>query len=322
MQTPEKGSEAMGALLTRPRKGIYIIRHSERLDEVDEIAYRAWVDAQSETSTRCDDKYCLSSDPPITERGRVIACEMADTVARFFPAQARVTESGGGGEGIEGKESDEKATQEGLSSSPLPVLYCSKMQRAVETAYPLALRLGVPLHVSSGLAQTAAAVEKRERSKRPFKFLSMAEISALAPGVEIIDYDEVEDAQEAALAAAVAAVAAPPPPSAASGGSALLTKEERRRAQEKLDKRWLRCIKDIMRNHMSEQEQVLIVAHRETTRSLLERTSGRRPERLPTPYCCIANFSIDEESLQRDHVGQSFSLDRFLTHEGKSIKWK
>ena len=76
-----------------------------------------------------------------------------------------------------------------------PVIYSSRLQRSIETAYEIAKILGnLPIFVSSALSLTALAVENTFNELlgeiQGFDFLSLDEIKALCPDVQIISCDE------------------------------------------------------------------------------------------------------------------------------------
>jgi len=143
------------------KKTLLVIRHSERLDEVDITEWKRICRTASELQSR--DMYSFSNDPPLTSpNGTGIACLAAETISTMV-------------------------LSDGFNISRV---YASKLRRAYETAYPLALKLNIPMYVSSGLALTAIAVHQ---SNGQFQFQSLDEIQSKCSGVQIIDCDVIED---------------------------------------------------------------------------------------------------------------------------------
>ncbi len=139
-------------------KELIIVRHSERIDEVDanywckkvrEIAPLTWRDTNS-----------ILNDPPITGNGVALANTAASSIKQFISAKDATSEVR---------------------------VYTSKLIRSVQTAYQIALQLHVPLYVCTGLALTAAAVGE---ANGLFQFVTVEEIKDLCPGVEIICCDD------------------------------------------------------------------------------------------------------------------------------------
>lgn len=60
-------------------------------------------------------------------------------------------------------------------------IFCSKLTRAVQTAYYIALELGLPIILSQGFAQTAAAVTRVP----DYEFLNISELQQLCPGTKV-----------------------------------------------------------------------------------------------------------------------------------------
>eukprot|EP01038_Epipyxis_sp_PR26KG_P008412 gene8412-11378_t len=139
-----------------------IVRHSERIDEVDELLWREIYLKEMQKNKR--DKKSIVSDPVITVRGISYANDAARTVQELIISSTYHSDS--------------------------VVLYSSRLIRCVQTAYQIALLLNKPIKVSGGLALTAAAVEK---AGDKFMFLTTEDIQALCPGVEIIDCDKESD---------------------------------------------------------------------------------------------------------------------------------
>lgn len=137
---------------------VIIIRHSERMDEVDSRGWKSIV--QEDKSSR--NKYYLLDDPPITENGKNIAKTATLTLSTV------------------------------LDREPTKVnkIYSSRLRRCVETAYFIALSIGVPIYICKGLSLTAAAVAV---DSLRFEFHSIAEIQSFCPGVLVVDCDDASN---------------------------------------------------------------------------------------------------------------------------------
>eukprot|EP01039_Chlorochromonas_danica_P003961 gene3961-4333_t len=152
---------------------IYVVRHSEREDEVNKKEWENTVERIYRLHRPNQrNKIYFSQDPPITrERGRHYAEEVAVTLQGLISRRDDEGGAGGGGGG---------------SGVPQVVLFASRMRRAVQTAYPLAQRLGLPIHLSTGLARVIPAVE---RAAGRFQFSTAQELASDCPGVTFIDCD-------------------------------------------------------------------------------------------------------------------------------------
>lgn len=133
---------------------MFIVRHSERMDEVDFFSWKQIVMSQETTRNKND----FFNDPQLTENGKLIAGVASSTI------RAIISEHPG-----------------------IRAIYCSRLLRCVETAVVIAQNIGLPIYVSKGLAQTAAAVEQRGQH---FEYNTMDELRALCPGVEMVDCDD------------------------------------------------------------------------------------------------------------------------------------
>jgi len=140
----------------KPR--LIVIRHSERLDEVDEGAWKKLVLKQKTDGGRRS----FASDPVISpKQGCQIAEMMAATVKNMI-------------------ESD---TTQGL----VVCLYASRLLRAVQTASYIGRALHIPGHVSAGLAQIIPAVKSKQGA---FEFATVQELAHCCPSTEIVDCDD------------------------------------------------------------------------------------------------------------------------------------
>lgn len=142
---------------------LIIVRHGERADEASP---QEWYDFVCSTYASEEIRYFRLNDPPLTRNGELQASNAAETLSGY------------------------------IASHCLPVthVFCSRLTRCIQTAYPIAKRLNLPLVVCSGLALTAAAVERCQRKKKKFQFISIDEIRRLCPDVQVFDGDEANDA--------------------------------------------------------------------------------------------------------------------------------
>ena len=144
-----------------------IVRHSERIDEVDLQAWFRIVERENETRLRS--KRDLSNDPILTENGKLLADRAGISLKRMLSTYfVQVPQP---------------------SQTPPTAIFCSRLKRCVETAYRLALELRLPIIVSKGLALTAKAVEEREGGSHLFGFLDLEEIRKCCPQVNVFSSD-------------------------------------------------------------------------------------------------------------------------------------
>ena len=143
---------------------LLIIRHSERIDEIN---LKHWLQlVEQENGTRRREKDDHANDPILTDNGHRIATTAAAALKRrltdgFFSV-----------------------------SQPQPVaIYCSRLRRCIETAYRISLELQLPIVVSRGLALTAKAVDERRGGSDQFGFLNLDEIRSFCPGVDVLSAD-------------------------------------------------------------------------------------------------------------------------------------
>eukprot|EP01032_Pedospumella_encystans_P019754 gene19754-22459_t len=144
--------------MTSERCRLIVVRHSERADDVEEVAWKKLV---SENKLRGGRK-CFANDPVISSKdGVFIARQMAQSVEAIIS-----------------------------NNHPGAVvhLYASRMLRATQTASFLSRCLNVPVRVSSGLAQIIPAVRN---SKDGFEFASIAELTRYCPSVDFVDCDDM-----------------------------------------------------------------------------------------------------------------------------------
>jgi broad specificity phosphatase PhoE len=131
---------------------LIVVRHGERIDEVEPDK---WMNI-----CRCEHASSVFriNDPPLTPAG----CDQAMEVAESIKLE--------------------------ISDTNIPYIFCSKLTRAVETAYYIALKLSKPIVLSKGLAMTAAAVQHY----KSFEFHPTEHFKSLYPAVEFIDGDTEE----------------------------------------------------------------------------------------------------------------------------------
>ena len=144
--------------MTSEQCRLIVIRHSERADDVEEVAWKKLV---SENKLRGGRK-CFANDPLISSKdGVLIARQMAQAV---------------------------EAIMSNSHSGAVVHLYASRLLRATQTASFLSRCLNVPVQVSGGLAQIIPAVRN---SKDGFEFASVAELTRYCPSVDFVDCDDM-----------------------------------------------------------------------------------------------------------------------------------
>jgi broad specificity phosphatase PhoE len=153
------------------------------------------------------------------------------------------------------------------SSSTVPIrIYSSRFLRAVQTAMPLALKLHLPIHISFGLSTVLPQVAK---AKDLNQFLSLDDLHVQFPSVSFISCDDLSHTE-----------------------TYLPTSG------------WIDSVHSIVRRSKERNELAIIVGHRETVRGL----AGRY---LTTPYCTIAMFDrkrldiVVEDSLENEEQDDS-----------------
>jgi hypothetical protein len=108
---------------------LIIVRHSERIDEVDPEAWFETASSKLKKGMNTHTQNSIFNDPFLTENGIKLAYQTAKTLKKSL-----------------------------VNNKKEIVLYTSKLTRCVQTAHMIAMELNLPLHVSSGLALTAKAV--------------------------------------------------------------------------------------------------------------------------------------------------------------------
>ena len=165
---------------------VFIVRHSERIDESKNAGEKAdWkMFVANDKSKR--NKSDLQADPILTKRGLAIASETAKSIAIILENIKLTDNTENLMEAAPDLPSSTPDSMSMISASPIQCIYTSRLRRCIETAYPIALELNVPLLVCTGLALTALAVERR---RGLFEFHSMDEIRSFCPGINVISCD-------------------------------------------------------------------------------------------------------------------------------------
>lgn len=159
---------------------LYVIRHGERLDEIDPLSWVQQVDEMYSKARRNSvtlrSKHCAFADAPLTPNGVTMAQDMAISFKK-------------------------KLDDDGVVASELKCIYSSRLLRAVQTAYEVARVLELPLVISAHLSCTAQAVTSYHNEKvhacehgakhgwEGFEFLSMSELASHCPGVQLYSHD-------------------------------------------------------------------------------------------------------------------------------------
>ena len=225
---------------------LIVVRHAERMDEVsmDHWRERLLSHREQHMAHRSRHPYSERHDTHLTDTG----IRQAEEVANHLHGEL---------------------TAEGVQ---LQCVYSSRLIRAVQTAHPIAVRFGVPIVLSSAIAECAAAVAKISDS---FDFLSAEELQHFAPGVTLVEGDELfvgSDNNNKKIK------------------DSADTEEEEEVVDfctevdhEPMTPRWEQYLQGIGRKHPT----ALVVAHRETIYNL---SSGCRVRKVP--YCGHAYFTM------------------------------
>ena len=131
-----------------PKHTLFIVRHGERLDEMDEDLWRREIAA--DTSGR--DKHHLAQDPPLTASGSHMASDAVRSLRSMIAPGVRFT-------GI----------------------HCSRMRRCIQTAIPFALEYGIPILLSKDLSLSAIGVYKAVNTGGHYDYCSIDEIQSFSP---------------------------------------------------------------------------------------------------------------------------------------------
>jgi broad specificity phosphatase PhoE len=234
---------------------VIIVRHAERIDEVDMGVWR-------EVLGRHRDKHmghrrrCVrseSNDPHLTHGGLQQAEQAADHLVEVLRAQGIVVDC----------------------------IYSSRLIRTVQTAHKIAIKLNVPIVLSSYLAESAAAVA---RSEGTFDFLSAEELAHFAPGTQLVEGDALlcDDA-----------TTSDNPNGEEEVIEDFLAEDDTEgysTPRERAMGKWERCVHSVAKRHTTS----VIVAHRETIRDLAPEFSRRK-----VPYCGLAYFDYHSPSTMK-----------------------
>lgn len=263
---------------------LILVRHSERLDEADETAWKALLSGRSggkgtaAASFRSHRSKSFASDPPITDGSGVrYAMEAAETLSRMIRERL-----GDAASSKDGGASDARS-ERGFDRV---VVFSSRMVRAVQTAYHIARALDAPVHLNSGLATIINSVQ---RMKGGFEFASDEELSYLCTkhGSASATRSKGSSASNHARSAPAKAKAKA---SAAVATSPTFVDADSSESEWALPAdSWRGALRRIAQLSIERRALCVVVAHRETIRKL----AGRH---LVTPYCCIAFFHIADAS--------------------------
>ena len=226
------------------RSRMYICRHSERIDEASKCDYEAWKESIDALENTRRPKKDIKKDPIITEQGSHFAQTLGSTLSNIGELQGTVS-----------------------------CIYCSRLQRCVQTAYEVAKVLNLPtVYISTGLSQTAKAIEQLD-SKEGFQFLSIEEIRDLYKDIQWYCCDESYDLDGVKLLANTV-VNSPQVPW----------------------RDWLSPLKYIAKNNTVS----IVVAHQQTIRKLVG-------AKISTPYCCFGIFDFIDKPRSKNIASSSSS---------------
>lgn len=163
----------------------YVVRHSERIDEVDDDTWTAMIENEYAPARASEGKRLrpwrdFANDPVITPRGVQYAHDAAVTMQHIVASRTT-----------------------GCAGEVTVKVYCSRLRRALQTAYPIAIAFNVPLHYSTGLSQMVALVAKKHGS---FQFQSEHEMEAEFPAIPLINCDEPNTAHSLSTVSSVEAI--------------------------------------------------------------------------------------------------------------------
>lgn len=322
---------------------MYIVRHSERLDEqVSSQEYETYINSKLlEGDLNGSQKKAVSLDPllpipyqhlyPVYQRRR----------NHHIYDDPPITARGVGIAELAGKSLRQLIShraQELTSTTQPPVihLYASRLLRCVQTAYAVAKQLQVDtMYISSGLALTAAAVERWVREEDSFDHLNMDEICSICHDMVIFDcdYGVVYDNRKHDITV----LAKEPDAPNSSSNAVVETKvndgtvtDGKRHEYHICKKNWHTAIQHISDhihdinhstianfnvNHESNKTNnvcKVIVAHRETIRNLMNPY-----QRYRLPYCCIAELMLDTANVVEEVDQKKFALGKLFTPHGE-----
>ena len=235
---------------------MFVCRHSERIDEASKSEYQLWlesIDTMTNTTRPIND---IKKDPIITPRGKLFAQTLGLTLSRITELQDVTC-----------------------------MIYCSRLKRCIQTAYEVAKILNLPVYVSTGLSQTAKAIEELD-NKNGFQFMPIEEIKETYNEVQWFCCDQSYDQNGVKLLADGVFTDCPQVP-----------------WQD-----WSSPLKYIAQNNKIS----IVVAHRETIRKLVG-------SKVATPYCCMGIFDYDSNPKNNTRKNE-FRYIETRTREGQVIR--
>jgi hypothetical protein len=125
-----------------------MVRHGERLDEADDVAWEHVMAADK--SGR--DKHSIAQDPPLTLSGQEMAANAVIALHHII--------------------SDDIIFSK---------IYCSRMRRCISTAIPFALAYNAPIYLSKEISLSAVGVMKSVVNKGYYDYCSIEEIRSFSP---------------------------------------------------------------------------------------------------------------------------------------------
>lgn len=239
---------------------LIVVRHGERADEVS----NEW-EMYCRKNVPTESFYSRKNDPVLTWDGKVQAREVSKKI---------ICE-------VEGKKIEK--------------IFASKLLRAVQTAYEIALELSVPIVVSKGFALTAAAVAKKGDD---FEFLSLDVLKTYCHGVTLIDGD-LSDNQDISKTTN----------DKFTGDNSSFNAENMDKSEcnqtilpELIpSKSWNESISYVAEKYPFS----IVVAHRELIRNLA-------CQYIRLPYCCYAYFNYATKPMVTDNDNDSDNGDELV----------
>jgi hypothetical protein len=147
---------------------LFVVRHSERLDDVDPDGWESllnsvYSNANKPSRSAGRKRVYFAQDPPLSEiNGKTYAVDVAETLFALINTQPHCEIR----------------------------LHSSKLRRSVLTSIPIAKKLGVPIHLSAGLATVIPGVR---RSGGKFEFQSLHEWQSDYPDILFVDHDLIDE---------------------------------------------------------------------------------------------------------------------------------
>ena len=164
---------------------LYIIRHGERLDEIDPEGWVTFVENTYRAHKKSDNgsnsirnKRSFIADAPLTPRGIEMAREMAQAFCVKLSAEYGDID---------------------VARKLIGCIYSSRLLRAVQTAREVAVALNLPIVICSQLSRTAEAVNSHPHNHRcskrgcvAFEYMTMSQIREYCTGVTMYTDDVYE----------------------------------------------------------------------------------------------------------------------------------